>query len=276
MVEGRCGDHAFEPAHAPTQIGVQHIAPGAGHERHDQRHPVELIARGLSQAKQVQRQVAAQAHDDEVQRMSTRVDEPIQLARAVMHGMKAPQPVRRMHGAVAPVEAQLGHEHGQGKARPAGQIGQARQQAVRREVVHQPQQQRDRHDDDLARQHAGEKVVQRVDAPAAAQHALAVQGEEPLERHEEHHQQHQAVAELQQLEAPWRQGALYGVQQIGHDAMMRVTSGRGAVAHEINRPCSAGDTLPARAAVGRTRGQAGEQHQRHARRLGHMLKAHAI
>lgn len=114
MVESGGRDQPFQWTIAPANIGVDEKAP-QGHDQHDHsRHQSALDTLRGTQTEEVDWNQTKQADDRVVDGMGTRADQEINLLRAVVKRMEAPQERNFVHQTMAPVESEItDHERGQ-------------------------------------------------------------------------------------------------------------------------------------------------------------------
>jgi len=117
--------------------------------------------------------------------MHARVDQKIELLRAVMDGVKPPEERNLVAQAMGPVIGGLTHHHRGARLEPNRPSGDRSKDATRDEVVDHEHRQRNRRGENEARQKSGEEVVAKVDGDLLAEDLLAMQSEDTLNWHED-------------------------------------------------------------------------------------------
>jgi len=85
MVKGWSGNEKAKPSESPAQIGVDKEALYRADKHDDERYRVQSPARHrLSQPQRVHGDKAAEANEDDIQRMGAGADQPVHLLGAVM------------------------------------------------------------------------------------------------------------------------------------------------------------------------------------------------
>ena len=149
----------------------------------------------MGQAQDVDRDQTAEPGENHVDRMGTRVHQPIDVFGAVVHGVEPPQERNLMGPAMAPIETHFADD-GYGKQpSPAGKLRHRVQVAVRHHAMESPGQDRHRHDQQQVRHQAVEEVVGQVGRHLRPEHPRRLQREQTLERHEDQAEQRQPDAQ---------------------------------------------------------------------------------
>ena len=91
MVESRAGDDLLERPQAPAHVGVDEEAPQRADEQNQHRHQRRVRTDRRCETRRVEQRQAAQAGEDDIDRVAPRVDQKIHVLSAVVNGVESPQ-----------------------------------------------------------------------------------------------------------------------------------------------------------------------------------------
>ena len=110
-MEGGARQHLFERAQAPPQIGVNEEAPQRADEENERGNESWIRPHRRSKPGGVKQRQAAEAGEHHVDGVGPCVDQEVDMFGAVVDRVETPDERDLMAPAVAPVEADLAHNH---------------------------------------------------------------------------------------------------------------------------------------------------------------------